>query len=230
MCARMRPLTPERSAHHHLGALLRLHRCALGLSQEALGRRVLASGSLIRKIEHAQRRPHGDLIRLLDNVLRCDGNLVDAWHLATDPETRSAASASTSRYQGTTTSGPLHAPSTSSPEAVSAPRHRTRRPARRTPTAATWRLACAPAQSTISSAADHDVNDATEQEASQSRTVARSCASTSASAPPRARPARKSSILHREVVAAVRSWCVRGNHLLGRQDPLAAVPAVCADG
>ena len=79
MAARMRQLTPQRSTSHLLGAMIRQGRCERGLSQAALGRLVLVSAALIRKVEHAERFPHDDLLRAIETVLGTGGVLRTIW-------------------------------------------------------------------------------------------------------------------------------------------------------
>ncbi|MEV6929637.1 helix-turn-helix transcriptional regulator [Dactylosporangium sp. NPDC051485] len=64
-----RLLTPDVSVHHRFGAELRRWRQQRGLSQNALGRLVHASGDLIGKIEKAERWPGAELARRCDHAL-----------------------------------------------------------------------------------------------------------------------------------------------------------------
>jgi transcriptional regulator with XRE-family HTH domain len=82
MSAHMHPLAPPRSATDVLGATVRTRRSERRLSQAALGRLVLASADLIRKIERGQRFPHEDLIRALDAILGGVGELTAMWNTA----------------------------------------------------------------------------------------------------------------------------------------------------
>jgi transcriptional regulator with XRE-family HTH domain len=72
-----RELTPDASALHHFGAILRRHRTDCGLSQQQLGRVVHVSGHLIGKIEIAVRWPTLELARQLDRALGTGGELVE---------------------------------------------------------------------------------------------------------------------------------------------------------
>ncbi|MBF6183384.1 helix-turn-helix domain-containing protein [Nocardia otitidiscaviarum] len=72
----LRELDPRSSAAAAFGAELRDRRLRTGRSLADLGRSVLVSGDLLGKIEKAQRRPHPDLVRQLDDVLRARGELV----------------------------------------------------------------------------------------------------------------------------------------------------------
>ena len=69
-------LTPLASARHFLGAELRHWRCLRGMSLATLGRAVHVTGSLLGKVEKADRWPGADLIRrcdkALDGVAFCD--------------------------------------------------------------------------------------------------------------------------------------------------------------
>lgn len=75
MAQRPRPLDPGASPEAFLGARVRAWRSRQGLSQVELGRRVHASGSLIAKIEKAERCPGVDLASRLDATLDTGGEL-----------------------------------------------------------------------------------------------------------------------------------------------------------
>ncbi len=62
-------LTPLASARHFLGAELRHWRCLRGMSLATLGRAVHVTGSLLGKVEKADRWPGADLIRRCDIAL-----------------------------------------------------------------------------------------------------------------------------------------------------------------
>jgi len=70
-----RPLTPEVSARHRLGAELRRLREHARLSPAQLGALVHYSGDTIMKVEKAQRRPKPGLIDALDEALATSGAL-----------------------------------------------------------------------------------------------------------------------------------------------------------
>jgi ribosome-binding protein aMBF1 (putative translation factor) len=90
MAARSRPLTPQLSSAHLLGAVIRERRCQRGISQAALGRLVFASATLIRKIEHAERFPREDLVHRLDRILDAHGALISL-RLEANADRRAAA-------------------------------------------------------------------------------------------------------------------------------------------
>lgn len=71
----LRPLTPDASPRHFLGALLREWRLKLRWSQLALGQRVGASASWISRIEKAERSAPADLLQRCDLVLGTGGLL-----------------------------------------------------------------------------------------------------------------------------------------------------------
>lgn len=75
MGQRPRPLDPALSPEAFLGARLRDLRTRNGWSQAELGRRVHASGTLIGKVEKAERRPAADLVARMDDVLGAGGDL-----------------------------------------------------------------------------------------------------------------------------------------------------------
>lgn len=74
-------LDPSASALARFGARLRDYRLQQNWAQAELGRRVHVSGTLIAKMERAERRPQPEVARALDEVLGADGELVA---LATD--------------------------------------------------------------------------------------------------------------------------------------------------
>ena len=74
----MSPLTPYASAQHFLGAELRHHRLAARMSLAALASRVLATPTLLGKVETATRYPNLDLVERCDQVLGCAGGLIEA--------------------------------------------------------------------------------------------------------------------------------------------------------
>lgn len=76
MGARMQDLTPHESAQHFFGAELRHRRLQVGLSQAVLAGKVLATSSLLNKIELGQRFPSADLAVRCDEVLRAGGALI----------------------------------------------------------------------------------------------------------------------------------------------------------
>lgn len=71
----LRPLTPEASPRHYLGALLREWRLKHRWSQLALGQRVGASASWISRIEKAERSAPVALLQRCDLVLGTGGLL-----------------------------------------------------------------------------------------------------------------------------------------------------------
>ena len=70
-----RPLRPELSPIHLLGAHLCTLREDRGLSQAQLGALVFCSADLIRRVETATRHPHASLMARCDEVLHSDGRL-----------------------------------------------------------------------------------------------------------------------------------------------------------
>lgn len=72
----LRELDPRSSAAAAFGAELRDRRTRSHQALSELGKAVLVSGDLIGKIEKAQRRPHPDLVRRLDEALDAGGELV----------------------------------------------------------------------------------------------------------------------------------------------------------
>lgn len=74
-----RELDPDLSALHSFGFELRKWRKTRGFSQDRLGKVVLASGDLLRRIETGDRRPARDLVLRCEGVLRTGGKLLEAW-------------------------------------------------------------------------------------------------------------------------------------------------------
>lgn len=74
-----RPLDPLRDPESMFGAELRHLRERAGLPQSQVGARVHVSGSLIGKIEKAERQCDRSLALLLDEVLGADGSLERLW-------------------------------------------------------------------------------------------------------------------------------------------------------
>ncbi len=72
----LRALDPDASRLARFGARLRTYRTQAGLAQSQLGRQVHVSGTLIAKMERAERRPQPDVARRLDEVLGANGELV----------------------------------------------------------------------------------------------------------------------------------------------------------
>ena len=75
MPQRPRNLDPEASALAKFGARLRARRVERGWAQAELGRLVHVSGTLIAKMERAERRPQPDVAHSLDLALSTDGEL-----------------------------------------------------------------------------------------------------------------------------------------------------------
>jgi ribosome-binding protein aMBF1 (putative translation factor) len=73
MPQRPRSLDPDASSLAKFGARLRAHRMERGWAQAELGRLVHVSGTLIAKMERAERRPQPDVARSLDTALHTDG-------------------------------------------------------------------------------------------------------------------------------------------------------------
>jgi DNA-binding XRE family transcriptional regulator len=71
-----RRLNPEASPLARFGARLRAYRNQRGWVQAELGRAVHVSGTLIAKLEKAERRPQPDVARRLDEVLGAGGELM----------------------------------------------------------------------------------------------------------------------------------------------------------
>lgn len=82
MAQQPRALDPAGSPEQLYGAQLRARRTALGLSQEAIGRRVNFTGAVIGKWEKGQSLPDQATALLLDQILGDDGVLVAAWRYA----------------------------------------------------------------------------------------------------------------------------------------------------
>jgi transcriptional regulator with XRE-family HTH domain len=72
----LRDLDPDASRLARFGARLRAYRTQAGLAQSQLGRVVHVSGTLIAKMERAERRPQPDVARRLDEALGAGGELV----------------------------------------------------------------------------------------------------------------------------------------------------------
>jgi transcriptional regulator with XRE-family HTH domain len=70
-----RRLNPEASPLARFGARLRAYRNQHGWVQSELGRLVHVSGTLIAKLEKAERRPQPDVAKRLDEALGADGEL-----------------------------------------------------------------------------------------------------------------------------------------------------------
>ena len=87
-----RELTPYESAQHFFGAELRRWREQRGLSQERLGREVNFDGSLIGKVEKAERMPSRELAEACDRALETDGSLARLWPLVDQERQRADAS------------------------------------------------------------------------------------------------------------------------------------------
>jgi transcriptional regulator with XRE-family HTH domain len=75
MPQRPRRLDPEASPLARFGARLRDYRVQRGWAQAELGRLVHVSGTLIAKMERAERRPQPAVARSLDALLAADGEL-----------------------------------------------------------------------------------------------------------------------------------------------------------
>jgi ribosome-binding protein aMBF1 (putative translation factor) len=75
MPQRPRSLNPDASSLAKFGARLRARRMERGWAQAELGRLVHVSGTLIAKMERAERRPQPDVARSLDLALHTDGEL-----------------------------------------------------------------------------------------------------------------------------------------------------------
>jgi transcriptional regulator with XRE-family HTH domain len=75
MPQRPRSLNPDASALAKFGVRLRAYRMEQGWAQAELGRLVHVSGTLIAKMERAERRPQPDVARSLDSALHTDGEL-----------------------------------------------------------------------------------------------------------------------------------------------------------
>src|SRR4051812_11647932 len=70
-----RRLNPEASPLARFGARLRAYRNQRGWVQAELGRAVHVSGTLIAKLEKAERRPQPDVAQRLDEALGAEGEL-----------------------------------------------------------------------------------------------------------------------------------------------------------
>ncbi len=75
MPQRLRRLNPDASPLARFGARLREYRIGQGLAQAELGRAVHVSGTLIAKMERAERRPQPDVAANLDRRLGAHGEL-----------------------------------------------------------------------------------------------------------------------------------------------------------
>jgi transcriptional regulator with XRE-family HTH domain len=76
-----RELTPYESARHFFGAELRFWREQRELSQSRLGQQINFDGSLICKVEKAERMPSLELAMACDEVLHTGGALARLWPL-----------------------------------------------------------------------------------------------------------------------------------------------------
>lgn len=79
MSARLKPLTPELSAVHRFGALLRRLRIDAGFSQPELSLRLYTSKSTLSRAETGVRLLARDLAEACDELLGANGNLLAAW-------------------------------------------------------------------------------------------------------------------------------------------------------
>lgn len=77
-----RALNPAGSPEQLYGARLRARRTALGLSQDAVARRVNYTGAVVGKWEKGQSLPDQATVVLLDQILGDDGVLLAAWRYA----------------------------------------------------------------------------------------------------------------------------------------------------
>ncbi|MGH8884999.1 MAG: helix-turn-helix domain-containing protein [Egibacteraceae bacterium] len=84
-------LTPYASVQHFFGAELRRWRELRGLSQHTLGEQINFDGSLIGKVEKAERMPSRRLAEACDRVLETDGGLTRLWPLVERERERAAA-------------------------------------------------------------------------------------------------------------------------------------------
>lgn len=82
----LRQLSPCASAAAAFGAELRDRRVRARWSLSELGRQVFVSGALLGRIEKAERRPHPDLVRQLDEVFDASGELVRLASAFLEPE------------------------------------------------------------------------------------------------------------------------------------------------
>lgn len=78
----LRPLTPELSPAHRLGAELRAYRRKSGHSQQSLGEAVHVSKALIGSIEAGERISSAEVIKACDDELVARGELCDLWRTA----------------------------------------------------------------------------------------------------------------------------------------------------
>ena len=79
MSARLKPLTPELSAVHRFGALLRRLRIEAGFSQPELSARLYTSKSTLSRAETGVRLLARDLAEACDELLGAAGTLLGAW-------------------------------------------------------------------------------------------------------------------------------------------------------
>lgn len=82
MAQQPRALNPAGSPEQLFGAQLRARRTALGMSQEAIGRRVNFTAAVIGKWEKGQSLPDQATAAQLDQVLGNDGVLLASWRYA----------------------------------------------------------------------------------------------------------------------------------------------------
>ena len=82
MVARLKPLTPELSAVHQFGALLRRLRIKAGYTQPQLAVKVYTSKSTLSRAETGARRLPRDLAEVCDTLFGASGVLIAAWHSA----------------------------------------------------------------------------------------------------------------------------------------------------
>jgi transcriptional regulator with XRE-family HTH domain len=82
MSARLKPLTPELSAVHRFGALLRSLRIEAGLSQPKLSAKLYTSKSTLSRAETGVRLLARDLAEVCDELLGAGGALLAAWRNA----------------------------------------------------------------------------------------------------------------------------------------------------
>lgn len=80
----LRPLTPDLSPAHRLGAELRKYRCERGYSQKSLGQVVHVSGSMIGAIETGARISTAAVIKACDDELGAAGALSALWIAAAE--------------------------------------------------------------------------------------------------------------------------------------------------
>jgi transcriptional regulator with XRE-family HTH domain len=79
MSARLKPLTPELSAVHRFGALLRRLRIDAGFSQPELSLKLYTSKSTLSRAETGVRLLARDLAEACDELLGASGALLAAW-------------------------------------------------------------------------------------------------------------------------------------------------------